>query len=140
MSNLHEYLRNIPKIEFEKIDEDFRLNSFCFIDFENEYNTKGITDSFNYFCYVFGRFLGKLNLISVPPGEIPQLIKKNDIISPVQLYQKINSNDCRGLFSVQFFAVLNVFLDGDAELSKNAMTEFLSNFSMQALPKTNNSI
>lgn len=41
---------------------------------------------------------------------------------------------------MQFFAVLNVFLDGDAELSKNAMTEFLSNFSMQALPKTNNSI
>ena len=139
-SNLHEYLRNIPKIELEKIDEDFRLNAFCFIDFENEYNTKEIIDYFNYFFHVFGRFPSNLDSIKIPQGEIPKFIKTNDVISSVQLYQKFNASDCRDLFSVSFFVALYVFLDGDAKLSKNAMKELFSNLPMQALSKTDDSI
>ena len=85
-SNQHEYLENIPKIDLGRIYEDLRLNGFYFIDFENEYNTKEIMDSFNYFFYVFGKFSSDLNLITIPQGEIPKFIKTNDAISPVQLY------------------------------------------------------
>ena len=88
-SNLHEYLRTILKIELEKTDKDFRLNTFCFIDFANEYNTKEIIDSLNCFLNVFGRFLNELNLIPVSQGETDKFIKTNNVVSPVQLFQNL---------------------------------------------------
>ena len=51
-----------------------------------------------------------------------------------------NTQDWRGLVSVQFFAVLNMILAVDSELSKNSMAEFFSNFSIQALSRSNNSV
>ena len=41
---------------------------------------------------------------------------------------------------INFFAAVNLFLGGDAELSKIAMTYFFCNISMQALSKTDDSI
>ena len=43
------YSRNIQKIDLENIEENLRLNTFKFMDFENEYNSKKTIDSFNYF-------------------------------------------------------------------------------------------
>ena len=45
-----------------------------------------------------------------------------------------------GLVSVQFLAALNVFMGGDKTISKNAMSEFLNNLSMQALSRDDDRI
>ena len=60
-------------------------------------------------------------------------MKTNDILSPFDLYENFSSTDARGLVCVQFLAALNVFLGGNKIISKNAMTEFFHNLSMQAL-------
>ena len=45
--------------------------------------------------------------------------------------------DLRGIVSVQFLAALNIFLGGDSELSRDAMSELFHNLSWQALTSDN---
>ena len=54
-------------------------------------------------------------------------------LSPFDLYENFNSADAHRLVCVQFLAVLNVFLGSDKIISKNAMSDFFHNLSMQAL-------
>ena len=46
----------------------------------------------------------------------------------------------RGLVSIQALAALHVYLCGNAEISRQALTDFLHNMSHQALNKDNNNI
>ena len=62
-------------------------------------------------------------------------MKTNDILTPLDLYENFTSTDAHGLVCVQFLAALNVFLGGDKIISKNAMSEFFHNLSVQALDK-----
>ena len=48
-----------------------------------------------------------------------------------------NLENRRGLVCVYFLAVLNIHLGGEKIISKNAMSEFYHNLSMQALSKSN---
>ena len=43
----------------------------------------------------------------------------------------------RGLVSVQFLAVLNIFLEGEVEVSRNAMSKLFHNLSWQVLTNDN---
>ena len=45
-----------------------------------------------------------------------------------------------GLVSIQALAALNIYLGGKAEISRQALTEFLHNMSHQALNKDNDNI
>ena len=56
------------------------------------------------------------------------------------LYEDSGSSDAYGLVSTQFLAALNIYIGGAKELSKEAMTEFFHNFSMQALDVENNEV
>ena len=46
----------------------------------------------------------------------------------------------RGLVSIQALATLNIYLGGNAEISRQALTEFLHNMSHQALNKDNDNV
>ena len=46
----------------------------------------------------------------------------------------------RGLVSIQALAALNIYLGGNAEISRQALTEFLHNMSHQALNKDNDNV
>ena len=63
---------------------------------------------------------------------MPYFIKTDKIISTNQLFEKFSSSDARGLVSVQALAALNTYLGGNAEISRQALTEFLHNMSHQA--------
>ena len=67
-------------------------------------------------------------------------MKTNDILSLFNLYENFNSIDAHGLVCVQILAALNVFLGGDKIISKNAMSEFFHNLSMQALNEMDNRV
>ena len=85
------------------------------------------------FYFKTGRFPGYVEYINVPPGVNPYFIEKHDQISPTEINEKFKNSSCYGLVSVQFIAALHVFFGGDKELSRNAMSEFLHNLSLQAL-------
>ena len=58
---------------------------------------------------------------------------KLSIFSHHLSYEFFNQADAHGLVCVQFLSALNSHLGGDKNISKNAMTEFLQNLSLQAL-------
>ena len=62
-------------------------------------------------------------------------MKTNDILTPFDLYENFTSADAHGLVCVQFLAALNVFLGSDKIISKNVMSDFFHNLSVQALDK-----
>ena len=79
-------------------------------------------------------------LAIVPTGVVPSFVKTNDILSPFDLYENFNSTDAHGLVCVQFLAALNLFLGSDKIISKNAMSEFFHNLSMQVLNEMDNRV
>ena len=87
----------------------------------------------NDFYFKTGRFPGYSEHIIVPPGVNPSFVETHNQISPSEINEKFKNSSSYGLASVQFVAALNVFFGGDKELSRNVMSEFLHNLSLQAL-------
>ena len=110
------------------------------IDLKNEVNTREILKTFDRFFFAFGRLPAINELIIVPTDNVPSFVKSIGIISPSELYKRFNSGDTRGLVCIHFLATLNVHLGGDKMISKNAMSEFFHNLSMQALSKSDDRI
>ena len=84
------------------------------------------------FFYKTGRLPGNEEMAIIPHGVTPTFVKENQLINPFDLYEKFQFTDSHGLVSVQFLAALNVFVGGDRNISKNAMSEFFSNLTLQA--------
>ena len=100
-------------------------------------NFPTITDTF---CEVFqqhGRFSSSQDLIVAPRTEIQYFMKTDKIISTNQLFEKFSSSDAHVLVSIQALAALNLYLRVNADVSRQALTEFLHNMSHQALNKDN---
>ena len=93
------------------------------------------------FFFTFERFPGTIDhLPIIPMGETPSFVKKSDIISPSWLYQNYNYDDMRGLASVHFLVVLNIYFGGNSTLPKDVMSKFFHNLSMQAMSISDDSI
>ena len=86
------------------------------------------------FFYTFGRFPAVEKLAVIRRESTPFFVKTDNILSPFELYEFFNQKiDADGLVCVQFLAALNSHLFGDKSISKNAMTDFFQNLSLQAL-------
>ena len=104
------------------------------IDLKNEQSPAEIFKLFDkIFLKKFGRFPSVNTLAIVPTGVVPSFVKTNDILSPFDLYGNFNSANAHGVVCVQFLSALKVFLGGNKINSKNAISHFFHNFSMQAL-------
>ena len=134
------YLKNPPDVLFKKMEDDLRLNLYSFIDLKNEPNTKEILHTFDRFFFAFGRFPANNELTIVPKGDVPSFVRWNDVILPSELYKKFSLDNARALVCGHFLATLNVHLGGDKITSKEAMSEFFHNLSMQALSKSDDVI
>ena len=73
-------------------------------------------------------------------GVMPSFVKANEVISPFDLYEKLNSTTTHELVSTQFLAAFNIFIGGNKTISKNAISEFFHNLSMQALSRDDDRI
>ena len=109
-------------------------------DLNNEYNTRRIFETFDRCFFAFGRFPAINELTDVPTGDAPSFVQSSDVISHYELHKKYNLRDTRGLVCIHYLAALNVYSGGDKMISKNAMSEFFRNLSMQALIKSDNTI
>ena len=55
------------------------------------------------------------------------------MISTNQLFEKFSSTNACGLVSIQALAAINIYLGGNTEISRQALTELLHNILHQAL-------
>ena len=76
----------------------------------------------------------------LPQADVPDFVKTETPLSPINLYKKFKATDAKALASVQAIAVLNIYLGGDRDISKKALTEFLHNLTFQILSKENDDI
>ena len=125
-----EYLQRLPDLFIEKMEDDKNINLFSNIELKNEQNPAEIFKIFETFFYKFGRFPAFEKLAVIPRGSIPSFARTKDILSPFEYF---NQTDTHGLVCVQLLAALNSDLGGEKNISKNAMSEFFQNLSLQTL-------
>ena len=129
-------IRNLPFDERNEIDRDLkRRNYFINSGKSNDFSDHNIIHTFCNFFKQHGRFPGFQDLVVVSKPEIPYFIKTNKVISTNQLYEQFSST-----VSMQALAALNMYYSGNAEISRQALTEFLHNMSHQELNKDNYNI
>lgn len=121
------------------ISEDMKHIGWSYVEFKNNYNTNEIIKPFEIF-FINGRFPSDENLGPIAAGNIPAFIKTETPISPLRLYEKFRNTPAHDLVCTQFLAAFNIYVRGDRQLSKHAMTEFYHNLSMQALNKSDDTI
>ena len=76
----------------------------------------------------------------VPARVKPSFVKTRDKISPFEVNEKFQSGPSYGLAATQFLAAMNIYFGGDKTISKNVLSEFFHNLSLQALSIDNDSV
>ena len=76
----------------------------------------------------------------LPQADIPDFVKTEMLLPPIELYKKFKATEAKALVSMQAIVVLNIHLGGDRDISKKALTEYLHNLKFQALSKENDEI
>ena len=69
----------------------------------------------------------------LPQPKIPDFVRTQIALSPIDLYKKFSSTNAKALVSIQALAALNFYIGGDKDISREAMEEFLCNLTFQAL-------
>ena len=132
----HRSLKNMHNTLIKKLEDDLNREIYYTEKIKEEVDHTKLFQKFSQFFFKTGRFPGNMEMAIVPRGVTPTFVKSNQLINPFDLYEKFQFTESHGLVSVQFLAALNVFLGGDKNISKNAMSEFFHNLTMQALIKT----
>ena len=137
----HEKIKEMPDESLEKIQEDL-ANEIYFTKKIKEMDSHAdVLKIFNKFYFKTGRFPGNYtDLMIVPAGVKPSFVKTRDEISPSEINEKFQSSSSYGLAAIQFIAALNIYFGGDKNISKNVMSEFFHNMSLQALTIDDDSV
>ena len=137
---LHKQIKETPDEIVEKMEEDLANEKIYYKRIKEIESHAEFLMIFNNFYFKTGRFPGNyVDLMVVPPGVKPSFVKSYDQISPVETYEKFKGGPSHGIAAVQFLAALHSFFGGDKERSRNVMSEFFSNLSLQALTVDDNS-
>ena len=116
--NLYLTVENLSAEEFSEIKDDFNREKFWAKHCANE------LDCWIACFFSKGRLPGLQKSIMLPQANIPNFVKKETPLSPIDLYQKFKATDAKALTSIQAIAALNIHLGGDRNISKKALTEF----------------
>ena len=117
-----QYISTLSPDKNDQLDDDIRSNGWgaqSIVKIENSVELLGLFQMF----YNFNARLPLTNgLLLVPDGETPERSKK---ISMKTLYELFKDTTSHGLVSLQFLLVLNLFVGGDIQTSKDVITELL---------------
>ena len=131
---LHKKIKEIPDEFIEKMQDDLAIEIYFTKKIKDIESHVEFMKVFNRFFFKTGRFPGNHNnLMTVRPGVKPAFVRTSDQISPTEINEKFQNGPSYGLAAVQFLAALNVYFGGNKELSRNVMSEFFHNLSLQAL-------
>ena len=136
----YQYIKKIYDIFVEKMEDDITHEIFFHKPLKNIENPRELLKLFSQLFFKTCRFPGSENLALVLMGVMPSFVKTNEVILSLDLYEKFNSTSAHGLVLTQFLAAFNIFIGGDKTISKNAMSEFFHNLSMQALSRADDRI
>ena len=76
----------------------------------------------------------------LPQPKIPDFVRTQIALSPIDLCKKFSSTNAKALVSIQALAALNFYIDGDKDISREVMEEFLCNLTFQALTNESNKV
>ena len=107
-------IENLSSEEFAKIKDDFNRENFWAKRVVHE------LDCWIAFFFIKGRFPGSQKLIMPPQGDIPDLVKTETPLPPIDLHKIFKATDAKALASIQAIAALNIHLGGDRDISKKA--------------------
>ena len=107
-------IENLSSEEFAKIKDDFNRENFWAKRVVHE------LDCWIAFFFIKGRFPGSQKLIMPPQGDIPDLVKTEKPLPPIDLHKIFKATDAKALASIQAIAALNIHLGGDRDISKKA--------------------
>ena len=71
----------------------------------------------------------------LPQPRIPDFVRTQIALSPIDLYKKFSSTNAKALVSIQALAALNFYIGGDKHISREAMEEFLHNLNFSSFNK-----
>ena len=71
-----------------------------------------------------GRFPESQELVILPQPKIPDFVRTQIALSPIDLYQKFSSTNAKALVSIQAFAALNFYIGGDKDIPREVMKNF----------------
>ena len=117
----------------EEIKDDLSREIFYNKKIKDVTNHMEFLQKMSQYFYKTGRLPENEEMAIIPRGVTLTFVKENQLINPFDLYEKFQFTDSHGLVSVPFLAALNVFVGGDKNISKNAMSEFFRNLTLQAL-------
>ena len=127
-------IRETPDEFLEPLKADLANEIYFYKNLKDIESHSELLRVFNSFYFKTGRFPGNYtDLILVPTGKNPPFVKSFDQISPLELNDKFQNTASYGIAAVHFLAALNIFFDGEKNLSQDVMTELLHNLSYQAL-------
>ena len=89
----------MPDALINDIEKDLRLNLYKFIDIQNEGSPEEIFHAFDQFYYRFGRFPSSNNVLVVPTGDIPYLLKQMKNYKTFQMGSDLVRISLRSIFS-----------------------------------------
>ena len=131
---LHKKIKETPDEFVEKMEEDLANERIFYKKLKKIESHVEFLKIFNKFYYKTGQFPGNnIDLMIVPPGVKPSFVETHDQISPSEINEKFHNTSSYGLAAVQFISALHVFFGGNKELSRNVMSGFFHNLSLQAL-------
>lgn len=123
----------------ETTDRDVQLSSWIYLDLA-ESISREVMKVYDCFYYINGRFPQDDNLITLRKSKIPDFIQADEEIFPIALYKRFRGGKLHALVCTQILCVLNIHLQGNPKLSRNTMSTFYHNLSMQALSKSNSEV
>ena len=136
----YRYIKKIHDIFVEKMEDDISCEIFFHKPLKSIENPRELLKLFSQLFFKTCRFPSSGNLALVLMGVMPSFVKTNEVISSFDLSEKFNSASAHGLVLTQFLAAFNIFIGGDKTISKNAMSQFFHNLSMQALSRDDDRI
>ena len=138
---LHCYIKQIHDAEAQKMEDDLNHKIYFHKLLKSIESPDKLLKLFNQFHFGMGRFpAAGGNMKITPLGVILPFVKTKKVISVTVLYEKFNSTSTHGLASTQVLAAFNIFIGGNKMISKNVMSKFFHNISMQALSREDNII
>ena len=110
-------VENLSAEEFLEIKDDFNRENVCTKHVGHE------IDCWIAFIFSKERFPGSQKLVMLPQADIPDFVKTEMPLSPIDdLYKKFKATDAKALASIQAIAALNIHLRGDRDVSNKALT------------------
>ena len=99
--SFHLTVEKLPFEEKEKTKEDFERENF------SAENLIQDLDHWVSFLFDKGRFPGYQELVMLPQPKIPDFVRAQIALSPIDLYKKFSSTNAKALVSIQALAALH---------------------------------